>query len=43
MSMDSNLSPHASLLFVLRACSSTVEQSAHNALVVGSNPTGPII
>lgn len=27
--------------FFSGACSSTVEQSAHNALVAGSNPAGP--
>ncbi len=29
--------------FSLRACSLVVERPAHNRVVVGSNPSGPII
>ena len=31
----------ASIVVIMRACSSTVEQGTHNPLVLGSNPGGP--
>ena len=37
-----NICMSGKIVAVVRACSSMAEQAAHNRLVVGSNPSGPI-